>query len=458
MSVDARRGTLGCVPEVNFDGIVGSTHNYAGLSVGNVASTSNQGSVSKPREAALQGLAKMGALARLGLAQGYLPPQERPYLPLLRERGFTGTDTQVLAKAAADAPHVLAQACSASAMWAANAATVAPSADTADRRVHMTVANLRSMPHRSIEPAQTLRTLRAVFANEEHFAVHPALPADGAFGDEGAANHTRLTHSSANGGEVAGVHLFVYGTNADGTGIRPARYPARQTHEASLELKRTMGIASERCIFAQQHPAVIDQGVFHNDVIAVGNGNLLLMHELALVDQDRVLDSLQRLVGPDLQIRVVTSRDLSVEDAVHTYLFNSQLVTLPDGDMALVLPREAEQHPGVRRIVDSMVGDSACPVHMALYLNVRESMRNGGGPACLRLRVPLTGAQVAAVTPGCLYTPEQHARLEAWVSKHYREELRPSDLADPALLSESRDALDALTGLLGTGPIYQFQR
>lgn len=442
---------------MNFDGIVGPTHNYAGLSRGNVASTSNQGSVSRPRLAALQGLAKMAALARLGIPQGYLPPQERPYLPHLRNAGFTGSDEQVLQRAAREAPHLLAQACSASAMWTANAATVTPSSDAADGHVHLTTANLRAMPHRRIEPPQTTRTLRAMF-REPHFIVHDALDPEGPFGDEGAANHTRFTAGDAVGGETPGVHLFIYGARADGTGIRPARYPARQTLEASVEIARRHGIPRERCLFAQQHPAAIDQGVFHNDVISVGNGHLYLVHEHALVDQHRVLDTLQQAVGPCFCARVISAADVSVEDAVRTYLFNSQLVTLPDHRMALVLPRESEQHPGVRRVVDSMVSDPECPVALAVYLDVRESMRNGGGPACLRLRVPLTDAELAAVAPGCLYTPAQHARLEAWVNKHYRPELAPEDLADPALLRESREALDELTGLLGLGAIYEFQR
>lgn len=446
------------MPELNLDGIVGSTHNYAGLSQGNVASTSNQGSIARPREAALQGLAKAAALAHMGLAQGFLPPQERPHVPSLRAHGFSGSDAQVIEKAAKDAPHLLAQASSASCMWTANAATVTPSADAADARVHLTVANLRAMPHRRIEPPQTLRTLRAVFADESRFAVHAALAADGPFGDEGAANHTRLTSSSAAGGSVPGFHLFVYGARADGSGLRPTRYPARQSLEACLEVARLHGLSHDRCVFAQQHPAAIDQGVFHNDVIAVGNGNLLLLHEHALVDQHRVLDSLQRLVGPQFQARIVRAGDVSVEDAVRTYLFNSQLVTQPDRSMMLVLPRESEDHPGVRRTVDALVGDATCPVNAALYLDVRESMRNGGGPACLRLRVPLTDRELALVAPGCRFSDEQHKVLAAWVQRHYRETLAPHELADPKLLAENRAGLDELTRILGLGTIYEFQQ
>lgn len=59
--------------EVNFDGLVGLTHHYAGLSFGNEASTRHQNTLSNPRLAAKQGLLKMKALADLGYKQGVLP-------------------------------------------------------------------------------------------------------------------------------------------------------------------------------------------------------------------------------------------------------------------------------------------------------------------------------------------------------------------------------------------------
>src|SRR5687767_14811340 len=154
--------------EVNFDGLVGLTHNYSGLSFGNVASASSMSDVSNPREAALQGLEKMEFMMALGLKQGVLPPHQRPDLTLLRRAGFHGTDKAVLeklVKARGDpsARELLSAASSASAMWTANAAMVAPSSDTADRRVHFTPANLISKIHRSIEAETTTRILRRIF-------------------------------------------------------------------------------------------------------------------------------------------------------------------------------------------------------------------------------------------------------------------------------------------------------
>src|SRR5271165_378433 len=150
--------------EFQFDGLVGPTHNYGGLSPGNVASMSHGGQSSNPRAAALEGLTKMRFVRDLGVSQAVLPPHDRPSLASLRRLGFHGSDEEVIAAAAGDDGFYLRICSSASAMWAANAATVVPSSDTADGRVHIVVANLQHMFHRSIEPPCTLRALRAIFA------------------------------------------------------------------------------------------------------------------------------------------------------------------------------------------------------------------------------------------------------------------------------------------------------
>src|SRR4029434_62735 len=105
---------------------------------------------------------------------------------------FSGSDSDVLTKAKRADPVLLAICCSASSMWAANAATVSPSADAADGRVHLTPATLVAQAHRSLEPDTTSRLLSAIFREPSCFAHHPALQAAWAFGDEGAANHVRL--------------------------------------------------------------------------------------------------------------------------------------------------------------------------------------------------------------------------------------------------------------------------
>lgn len=445
--------------EINFDGLVGPTHNYAGLSYGNVASTSNVGTVARPRVAALQGLAKMRALMNLGLIQGVLPPHERPHIPSLRRLGYSGTDEQILETVARKEPVLLAQVSSASCMWTANAATVAPSSDTADGRVHFTPANLVSMFHRSIEPPTTKRVLRAVFGkgDESRFVVHDPLPSSPAMGDEGAANHTLLYDDRDVDNKPAGVHIFVYGVEATNKAAkRPLKYPARQTLEASRAVARLHQLEETRCIFVQQNPDVIDAGVFHNDVIAVGSGRVLFYHERAFTDERSVLDRLKNVLPCVIPVRVADS-DVSVETAVKTYLFNTQLVRTTDG-YSLIAPSECHDEPRVRLTSDRIIESSENPIKAVHYMDVRESMRNGGGPACLRLRVPLTADERSSVTKGCILDEAQIGRLESWVRKYYREELRPADLADPNLLTESRAALDELTRVLGIGSVYEFQQ
>lgn len=445
--------SLNPVREVNFDGLVGPTHNYSGLAVGNVASMSHGGLVSNPREGALQGLLKMKSLMEAGYAQGVLPPQQRPDIGALRDLGFSGSHHDVLARAAADAPQLLRAVCSASSMWTANAGTVTPSIDAPDGRVHFTPANLQSSFHRYLEPQTTGRVLQAIFHNERHFAHHPVLPATPAFADEGAANHTRLCGEH---GEP-GVHLFVYGREAFGGKSEPKRYPARQTLEASRAVARQHGLTEAQTVFAQQHPEAIDAGVFHNDVIAVGNGPVLLYHEMAFLDEEKTLDELRRkMATPLIPVRVPVEV-VSLEDAVTSYLFNSQLLSNPDGTMTLVVPGECQENEAVWRTVQDYLLAGNNPISEVVVKDVKQSMRNGGGPACLRLRVVLTDTERAALTGRVLLTPTLHDDLSVWVERHYRDRLAPDDLADPQLAEESLTALDELTQLLQIGSVYPFQ-
>jgi succinylarginine dihydrolase len=396
----------------------------------------------------------MKALADRGYAQAVLPPHERPDVAALRSLGFTGDDATIIARAARDHAPLLAACSSAAAMWAANAATVSPSADTADRRVHFTPANLMSHFHRAIEAPTTTRVLRAVFADESRFAVHDPLPAAAEFGDEGAANHTRFASDPA----APGIELFVYGRVAWATAASaPSRFPARQTREASQAIARRHGLDPARTLFAQQSPAAIDAGVFHNDVIAVGNEVVLFCHESAFVEQDVLLTELSAAVGAGFTPIVVRAADVSVERAVTTYLFNSQLLPRADGGMLLVAPAECAEDPSVGAYLARLVAAGG-PIREILTFDLRQSMRNGGGPACLRLRVALTAVERAAIGANVWLDDALHAALVGWVEKNYRDRLAPADLADPALLVEGRRALDELSALLGLGNVYPFQR
>lgn len=441
--------------EVNFDGLVGLTHHYAGLAFGNVASMKNQHTPSNPKLAAKQGLAKMKALADRGFKQAVLPPHQRPFIPGLRQLGFMGTEAQVLQKAAHTAPEMLSMLSSASNMWVANAATISPSADTADGRVHITTANLQNKFHRSIEHKTTERILQAIFSNPQRFAHHEALPLNPLFGDEGAANHGRLGGSYGKNS----VELFVYGIDYSQPAIAPKLYPARQSKQASEAIVRLHQLDSEKVVYAQQNPDVIDKGVFHNDVISVTNQNVLFYHETAFHESEKVLQQItQKLEALDEQFVpiMVPSKQVSVEDSVASYLFNSQLLTKSNGSMMLVLPEEARANKSVWNYLQDLLTQNT-PIDELLVFDLRESMQNGGGPACLRLRVALTASEYGAVNSHVLLDDELYTKLNIWIDSHYRDKLVIGDLADPQLLQENYRALDELTQILHLGSIYDFQ-
>jgi len=414
--------------EINFDGIVGPSHNYAGLSLGNIASASNAGDTSYPRAAALQGLGKMRHNLALGLTQGFLLPLPRPNADFLSAIGADGSEDRRL----------LAAAWSASSMWTANAATVSPGPDTSDGRCHLTAANLVTMPHRSQEWGDTARQLRVAFANPAHFAVHDAVPP--CFGDEGAANHMRMgvNHSAP------GLEIFVYGKTG-------GAFPARQHEQASRAVARLHGLDPARCLFVEQNPDAIAAGAFHNDVVAVANERVLFTHELAFADPEGTYAAI-RAALPEAEIVVVPADAVSLADAIKSYLFNAQLLTLPSGDpgsgpgagMGLVIPLEAWEHPRVRAWLDGMLASNG-PIRRVLPVDVRQSMANGGGPACLRLRVV---ADPAHVDPRFLLNEAKASQIENVIAAFWPETISPAELGDPELAERVVTARTELLGVL----------
>lgn len=412
--------------EINFDGIIGPTHNYAGLSPGNIASASNAGDVSQPRAAALQGIEKMRHNLALGLPQGFFVPLARPDAAWL---AALATDLDVAE------PHLRAQAWSASSMWAANAATVSPAPDSADGKCHLTVANLVTMPHRSHEWQGTLAQLRLAFADPA-FAVHGPVPAP--FGDEGAANHMRL----CDGHGSPGVEIFVYGVGG-------GRFPARQHLEASKAVARRHQLAPARTLFLRQSDTAIQGGAFHNDVVAVANERVLFTHETAFQDRDAAHAQI-RAAFPEVEIVEVPASAVSLSDAIQSYLFNAQLVSLPDdGGMGLVVPTEARATPSVWNWLEAHVAGNG-PIRRLLPVDVRQSMANGGGPACLRLRVV---ADPAAVDPRFMADEAKLDRIAAVVTSHWPEAIAPGDLASATLASDVRRARAALLDALNVSEL-----
>ena len=387
--------------EINFDGIIGPSHNYAGLSVGNIASSSNAGAASQPRAAALQGVEKMRANLRLGLAQGFFMPLDRP-----NNTWLAGLATDM----ASAEPHIRAAAFSASAMWAANAATVSPAPDTADGRCHLSAANLLTMAHRSHEWHGTLAQLKLAFADEQHFSVHAAVSPP--YGDEGAANFMRLCPSH---GE-AGIEIFVYG-KAGGP------FPARQHIEASKAVARAHQLDQANILFVQQSEVAIAAGAFHNDVVAVANERVLFTHEQAFEKPEETYAQIKALM-PEAEIVVVPANRVSLADAIQSYLFNAQLVTLPDGGMALILPSEAQANSNVWGWLSEMVTGNG-PIRKLVPVDVRQSMANGGGPACLRLRVV---ADPATVDGRFMADEAKLDTIAAVITQHWPESISPDQI------------------------------
>lgn len=431
--------------ELNVDGLIGPTHHYAGLSFGNHASMQHAYEVSYPKKAAMQGLKKMRLLYELGLPQAILPPPLRPNFALLKSLGFTGNKKDLLQQAFLHAPRALSACYSASSMWAANAATVSAAFDTKDQKTHFTPANLVSSLHRSQETAFTAKVLRRIFWNKDFFTHHPPLPATMHLSDEGAANINRLcTNHSAKG-----VMVFVYGQTAlDKTLPIPNKYPARQTKEASQAIARTHQLDAHLTLFAQQNPAVIDQGVFHNDVISLANENIFLVHAEAFLDQENLLATIKNTVTFDLNIIQISNQQLSVKEAVQCYFFNSQLVTLPNKTMCLIAPLECKYEKKAFEIINQLINNKQNPIEKVFFIDLKQSMHNGGGPACLRLRVPLSQEALSSMHQGVIINSHLLEQLENWVDTHYRDTLTFEDFINPTLYLEIKKAFVELETII----------
>lgn len=437
--------------EWQFDGLVGPTHNYAGLATGNMASAYNAGAVSNPRQAAIQGLEKMRFVRDLGMAQGVFPPHYRPLVSELKRLGFSGSLGKILDDVYRVAPELLAAVFSSSFMWAANAATVTPSADTHNGRLHFTPANLISHYHRSIETIVHWRNLKEIFRNESLFEIHNALPSADQFGDEGAANHMRVIGNSDN----FGVNIFVYGRNHELT-FKNIKFLPRQQRYASESISRSHGLTNSNSIFFMQSPEAISLGVFHNDVIALNTGSRMIIHRDALIPehQKQLCDLFAE--HPDWRLYEVDAGTLSIEDAVATYFFNSQLLTLPSGRYALVAPSECMNHAASSGLVEQLLSEGV--LDEAHYLDVRESMRNGGGPACLRLRIVTTPEQDEFIHPGVILDDRLYQSLLTWIHRSYRDRLSFDDFRDPNFIKELDAAYGALEAIVALPGLYDSYR
>ncbi len=443
--------------EYIFDGLVGPTHNYAGLSHGNIASLSNRNRTANPRLAALQGLEKMRFVFEKGIGQAILPPPSRPKISWLKSLGFGQNDEteikDILKTASAYDETLLASAWSASSMWRANAATVSPSSDCGDGKLHFTIANLSTQIHRSLEAEETAVLFKKIFPGP-HFIHHaPLYPAKN-FSDEGAANHIRLMPQFGN----VGLEIFVYGhsqKNSARDSSKKSLFPSRQSLEAAQAIARLHQLNPATTVFALQNQKAIDAGVFHNDVISVGHGPLFFCHEKSFQDQKKVLAEItakfsalpQGKIPQPLNILEVTSKEVSLEAAISTYLFNSQILSLPDGGLLLLAALECAKNEATRKYLQSLPHRNTGITEIA-FLDLRQSMRNGGGPACLRLRVVLTPSEWKAIPSGIKFSMPLLNELKNFVNKKYRTKIIPKDLLDGDFAKEAMDITEGIYKIL----------
>ena len=435
---------------MNFDGLIGPTHNYSGLSDGNIASLKNSKQPSNPKKAALQGLKKMKLLMELGFPQGIFLPHERPHLGFLRDKGFKGNDKNIIASAAKKSRLLLNQAYSASSMWAANAATFSPSIDSFDSIAHITPANLLSMQHRSLETKFTYEQLNIIF-HKSHFKVHNAIKPNEFLGDEGAANHLRLSSNHLK----KGLQIFVYGnaTNQDNSNII-----VRQSKGASELIAKMHMLDNENTFFLKQNINSIKKGSYHNDIVSLATENIFIYHEDAFEDSKQQISDLKTKLQSEKEIFFIeiSNQEIPLEILIKSYLLNSQLVTKKDGEMALIMPEEVNEYSECKRWLEKLKGET--PIKDLRYIDIKQSMMNGGGPACLRFKIVVTEDEFNNINPDFLLNTDLIKRLEALINNSYRDTLEIRDLTDPELINESYTILDNLTQIFKTGSIYNFQK
>ena len=435
--------------EINFDGLIGPTHNYAGLSKGNLASQAHHNQTSNPQAAALQGLEKMRIIMEQDIPQGFFLPHERPNLQTLRKLGFSGADEEVIYRAGKQSPELLKNVYSSSSMWAANAATFSPSIDSYDQQIHITPANLNSMFHRSIEPDFTQIQLQIMFGSMAQ--IHDPISHISGYGDEGAANHLRVTARHLD----PGYQIFVYGNSAFD---KKEGVIARQAEEISHAVSAQHQLDPERTIFLRQNNLAIESGSFHNDIVSLANEQVFIFHQEAFADRvelDRAVSHLRENI-PNFQPFEILSKDISLDELVSSYLLNSQLITVGSNEMMMWLPEEVQNHSNCMHWIEAMKDSS--PIKHFKFVDIRQSMMNGGGPACLRFKTVMNDEEFSQVNQKFLLNPKKLIDLKSLVSKHYRDNLGPEDLMDIQLMEESYTFLDELTQLLDLGSIYYFQK
>lgn len=328
-------------------------------------------------------------------------------------------------------------------MWMANAGTCSSRTDTLDGKGRIVIANLTASLHRGQESEERHLQLRYLFQDLDQFEVVQALPSVHPLRDEGAANAMRFWNPKNN----RGMYVFVFGegysqaknvSHPEIARMLPKVHPSRQTALASQLVARRLGIGDTRSLFVQQLPKAIDAGVFHNDVIATSHEDFLLVHECAYVDQpnslDRMADIFRKQCHGTLRTLVITEKELSLSEAVATYLFNSQIVTRKDGSWLMLCPVECQESPTASQVLKRIQREEP-RIGAIEFVSLRESMANGGGPACLRLRTYASEQEIDELPARTRIQDESLSFLEGVIASEYPETVQLEDFLDLDLVS-----------------------
>ncbi|RAP29456.1 hypothetical protein DID78_03615 [Candidatus Marinamargulisbacteria bacterium SCGC AG-343-D04] len=421
---------------VFIDGLMGPSYHFGGLSLGNTWSETHFKEISFPKKAALEGLHKMFEVYSLGLHQYVLPPVRKDVSALFRSLGYDHFNSESLRELFSVNPYFVSSVFSSSSAWLANIGHVTPACDSFTHKMNVTPANLNYCFHRSCDVEGYRDLLSTLFENCHDVVLH--RPITSSFGDEGSANTVRLSASSGEG-----FFLYVYGKTVDRTYSH--KYPARQSKEAFDILVKQHHV-SRKFVMVQQSQEAIDAGVFHNDVICFGLENLLIVHESAFENQEEVMSYVKELYeetfSEDLQVIVISREMMSLEEAVKSYFFNSQLLPLSDGGFHCFVSTHSRKYSALEQVLQYI--QSECSRFSYSYVECDESIKNGGGPACLRLGFVASEHDRKLLNDAFLLTQERYDFLYSFISRHYPDEMQFEQLRDYEFLCECREIVDSL--------------
>ena len=158
----------------------------------------------------------------------------------------------------------------------------------------------------------------------------------------------------------------------------------------------------------------------------------------------------------NFQFIEISDSEIPLKNIIDSYLLNSQLATNGQNEMMLILPEEVKSYETCMAWLDKLKQIS--DIKLYDFVNIKQSMMNGGGPACLRLKVVLDENETKELNQNFLMTSDRLDAIKSLIEREYRDNLHPDDLPDPNLLDESRRVLDELTQIFDVGSIYEFQK